>query len=1322
MQNIITVSDSFKAKCKNPLNFNGHSYKIYNDTTRIDLTPYVKQGSFSTNSEEKSEKGLTSSDTFKFDIEFNKSKIYDDIYPANLEIQDMITDIRGYRDISTGDSRIMNIDTNDTTLITDYIKLSYLNSLVDEGDKIFLEDTFNGETIRVYTGYAKLAESYEKNLVKGYSVTVNDRMLNGIKTKFEADEILIDKFICKGADKDNSLAYILARKMGFADSDLIFDDAKDSQGNYFKVQYSYWKKADKVLAEFTQLAEAVNGKAYANNNDKFIFSNPYNDNDYNDINFQFDTNVLREVKKEPLMGQYDQINLVYDDFRIEKEQVIWKLSSSDSAKTLNDDANWAINANTTTDWYQVSFIAPICIDAYLKTDEISAYYFVGSNPPVKTSITLEYEIRELTQTGAKVRFINNLGSQIWIEKFKIYGKPLFKLEGNSVKYTERAEIDTTLEINNKYVQYEALARLNAQYAYLLHCKDKTKYTFSAFPVPFISLSNKVRLKTPGMDLAEDVVITNFAHSLEETQLTVISYTPYTFVNSTFVKVAANPTDNNVITLANAIGETTLIVSSDAPIAPTGLTATARVGGLEVNWNLLARQDIKGYWIEYKIAGTSNVTRKFRLSNSDWYMCLSSDSYEITLWAVNLKDVEGEKVTITTLAGGGAIKALQPIEETYTTGGKIPEAALNLVHDTATLYSMVQNLDPNNTVQNLTALTTKVNELLTDDGLSGRVVVAEAEISSLTTRMITAEGINGITGLRTDVNASASELSSQALAAYIPTEFKGVIVGFNLGVNATDKFITVTEDLRSIPTDDYTSYKIIVQKIADGKGLQTTDVTNIVINLDSNNKKTTGGKIYYSGVYATAPVANVWQYRIGRPKLTGSMIQQTANEIKHTVYGVDWDTKSCDDAEIADIDTADALWTDKPTNSLFSSIVQTNDIIRMVIGDNKNSFSALSLAIDGINATVANNMDSANTQIAAVNIKADNINLTVLANKGDADTKFSSIDQTISNISSTVSSKVGKTELISQINQTAETITIAASKIALGPGIIDDGTGKVKVNTGAGLTIDGNGVVKVSNLDASWITAGNISADRIQTGSIKADKLVIDSTFFNVDSNTGKLILQDLTANKITAGLLKAAGTNGANNYFNLDAGTFKVGNTSSYMQFDGTKTSLKGSLILDNTGNLIEFAESGFKISDKVQSGLSGYTAEVDNSYRNVYEMTIQGNAGANNTGTSFNKIFQALDKRTGCQSQLWMMLNNKRGIQGENGNGAAVDINCTTYPMVNGVTPYSLIEIMALRVGDMTYSGTIPSSYEGVLSYHKDTDNKNYLWLWRDNTWNKIK
>lgn len=111
---------------------------------------------------------------------------------------------------------------------------------------------------------------------------------------------------------------------------------------------------------------------------------------------------------------------------------------------------------------------------------------------------------------------------------------------------------------------------------------------------------------------------------------------------------------------------------------------------------------------------------------------------------------------------------------------------------------------------------------------------------------------------------------------------------------------------------------------------------------------------------------------------------------------------------------------------------------------------------------------------------------------------SSISQTADEINAEVSKKVGQNEIISRINQTAETITIEANKVNIG-GVIN------AINNNTTTTINGN-----------KITTGSITASQIQTGTITADKVASDVI------TTNNFSAQTINADNIKAGTLSAS--------------------------------------------------------------------------------------------------------------------------------------------------------------------------------------------------------
>ena len=105
-------------------------------------------------------------------------------------------------------------------------------------------------------------------------------------------------------------------------------------------------------------------------------------------------------------------------------------------------------------------------------------------------------------------------------------------------------------------------------------------------------------------------------------------------------------------------------------------------------------------------------------------------------------------------------------------------------------------------------------------------------------------------------------------------------------------------------------------------------------------------------------------------------------------------------------------------------------------------------------------------------------------KSDAEEDYealeSTITQTASDISSVVSQKVGKTEVISSINQSAEEITISANKVNIS-GMI------TAINNDTSTTING-GKIATGTLSASKITTGTLNGSNVSITNINASNI------------------------------------------------------------------------------------------------------------------------------------------------------------------------------------------------------------------------------------------
>ena len=148
-----------------------------------------------------------------------------------------------------------------------------------------------------------------------------------------------------------------------------------------------------------------------------------------------------------------------------------------------------------------------------------------------------------------------------------------------------------------------------------------------------------------------------------------------------------------------------------------------------------------------------------------------------------------------------------------------------------------------------------------------------------------------------------------------------------------------------------------------------------------------------------------------------------------------------------------------------------------------------------NSTITQTADSIRSEVAQTY-------QTKSAAEDDYDSLSSSITQTATEINTEVAQKVGKTEVISSINQSAEEIQISANKVNIS-GVI------TAINNDTSTTINGNKITTGS------ITASKVSSDIITTSNFGAQNI-----------NASKITTGTLNGNNVTITNLKAGNITG----------------------------------------------------------------------------------------------------------------------------------------------------------------------------------------------------
>ena len=184
--------------------------------------------------------------------------------------------------------------------------------------------------------------------------------------------------------------------------------------------------------------------------------------------------------------------------------------------------------------------------------------------------------------------------------------------------------------------------------------------------------------------------------------------------------------------------------------------------------------------------------------------------------------------------------------------------------------------------------------------------------------------------------------------------------------------------------------------------------------------------------------------------------------------------------------------------------------------------------------------------------ADAIRLEVARDYATKDLMYSEIQQTADSINLEVGKKVGKTEVISSINLTPETIKINANHVDLqGYTTFTDlaTSGRTTIN-GSNITtgtIDGN-VANITNINASSINTGTLNGNNVNITNLNASNITSGTFSANRISggtiNGNNVSMTNLSASNISGGSLTTGQIN--YNYYNNGWHFFRVG--QSYAQ------------------------------------------------------------------------------------------------------------------------------------------------------------------------------
>lgn len=422
---------------------------------------------------------------------------------------------------------ITNHRTNEE--ISKYITAIKL-TIPDTGDKISsIKATFDLEELIVQNDdYVTIkilnsTESAEITVLKGkikilkrdintinlnqYSVEIVDEFSRLFEKIVTEDIFLFDKYIYSEQYKENSILYIIAKKLGFTDEQMNFEDVRDSQSRLVKIPFILFRKNNRYVDELQTLLDVTKGRIYIDNMEQIVFENGLFEYE-KAIIYPFDIrNILKNVGVNYKYTDKNGVRVLYDSYKYLANQVIFDL--------VNKVEVLPGTTTTIAKELVIKFITDLATQHNITRAE--GYYYENEEQ-IRVFLLQDthYEVIEFSETLAKVKFLNPYASKLYIDKFEIKGIPLAMFSDNevSVKATKdmlENEENFSSYNKNKYIQTEELASDIARVEYIRNCKNKKEYSFKSNFVPHLEPGDICTLKINDIDTF--IQISTIEHTL-----------------------------------------------------------------------------------------------------------------------------------------------------------------------------------------------------------------------------------------------------------------------------------------------------------------------------------------------------------------------------------------------------------------------------------------------------------------------------------------------------------------------------------------------------------------------------------------------------------------------------------------------------------------------------------------------------------------------------------------------------------------------------------------------------------------------------------------
>ena len=527
-------------------------------------------------------------------------------------------------------------------------KDSYANNIVSIDDEIHIIDNFENEDLLLFVGIVTKPVVRKEHLRSYIKLNLEDKTILGYKKRFDKDYVYQGHYMHHSGAKNLSLMYKLAKELGFADEDIEIEEMQHTISDYITIPVAKFEKDKSIMEELAELVRAVVGDIWVTREGKLKITSLLNQKDTNIVDYKLKYgNILNYLESTVTKPENNKVEVSFTENKTEARQAIFILAGQ-NADYENDDAKVKVPADTITnnEYWQIKYLTDY-VNNLEKTPEVVAY--IPNSDGTKTYIAYtDYELI-LDNDGGKIKFFNHTDTDIFIERFKLYGEPIKIYEGNTVTYTEKNLADHEIELytyDNKYVQDIRLAQSVARYLYFKNCREKTTHKMKMNSIPFLELQDVVKLDFE--ELTADIQLTKITQKENELEIEAVEYEEYKPNTQYFENQKSNLFDESY--LNNGYVEWGNIkYPTDKPPAPINLVPKNRFLGVEVLWDKVNRDDIQEY-IVYMKGLTENgdytgLNLKFSRGNSTHFLANAEPGfYEIKVSVITMAGVESDQST------------------------------------------------------------------------------------------------------------------------------------------------------------------------------------------------------------------------------------------------------------------------------------------------------------------------------------------------------------------------------------------------------------------------------------------------------------------------------------------------------------------------------------------------------------------------------------------------------------------------------------------------------------------------------------------------------